>query len=247
LETTQLDIFDAIPEDDTVTIDESKDYVAELVGEGKKFKDTSALAKGKYQADMTIEVLKKKLDDLNKELNTRTTLESFLDKMKDGKEPPVVTQVPPDLKPDQLDDEALEARLNAILAQREAKQKQETNADRVKRVLTEQLGDQVQLTLNHRSKELGVSLDELKRIASSSPTAFFKLVGVEETQGTPQYPSQARTSVNSLSTPTNTGVKNKAYYDKMKQTNPKAYFEPKITSEMMRSMVECNARGIPWE
>lgn len=242
-----MDIFDAIPEDDTVTIDESKDYVAELVGEGKKFKDYAALAKGKYQADMTIEVLKKKADELKAELNTRTSLESFLDKMRDGKEPPVVTQVPPDLKPDQLDDEALEARLNAILAQREARQKQETNADRVKRVLTEQLGDQVQLTLNHRSKELGVSLDELKRIASSSPAAFFKLVGVEETQGTPQYPSAPRTSVNSLGTPTNTGVKNKAYYDAMKKTNPKAYFEPKITSEMMRSMAECNARGIPWE
>jgi hypothetical protein len=75
-------IFDVQPDATIQTVDENVDYVTELVGEGKKFKDISGLARGKAEADLTIEVLKKKLDDLNKELTTRASLETFLDQMK---------------------------------------------------------------------------------------------------------------------------------------------------------------------
>lgn len=65
-------LFDTVSDDEIVTLDDSVDYVAELVGEGKKFREIKDLAKGKVESDRYIEVLTKKLDDAVKELNTRT-------------------------------------------------------------------------------------------------------------------------------------------------------------------------------
>ena len=45
-------------------VDENKDYLAELVGDGKKFKDNQALARGKHEADLTVEAMKTRLDEL---------------------------------------------------------------------------------------------------------------------------------------------------------------------------------------
>ena len=66
-------------------IDESKDYLSELVGEDKKFKTPAELAKGKWHADQTIELMKKRMDDLRADFDrerqqnlTREQLESAL-------------------------------------------------------------------------------------------------------------------------------------------------------------------------
>ncbi len=240
-----MDIFDDLPDDSDVTIDESKDYLTELVGEGKKFKSVEELAKGKAYADSAIDVLKRKLDDLNKELNTRVSLEQFLDKQKN---PAVVTPpvVPPVEQNAGLDDSTLEERLLKILETREAQKTTESNAQRVQRVLVEQFGDQAQHLINNKAKELGMSTQALKELASKTPTAFFRLVGVDESaQRTPAGVPAPRQNTNSFG---NQGqvVKNEAYYLKMKRDDPKTYFKPSTTSEMMRSMAECQAKGIPW-
>ncbi len=240
-----MDIFDDLPDDSEVTIDENKDYLTELVGEGKKFKSPAELAKGKYHSDMTIEVLKKKLDDLNKELNTRVSLEQFLDKQKnpDTVTPPVV---PPVDNQGVLDDSTLEERLLKILEAREAQKTTESNSQKVSRVLQEQFGDQAQVLINNKAKELGMSTQALKELASKTPTAFFRLVGVDESaQRTPAGVVAPRQATNSFGNQ-GTVVKNQAYYEKMKRDDPKQYFKPSTTSEMMRSMAECQAKGIPW-
>lgn len=123
-------IFDVELQDE-VTIPDNVDYVNELVGEGKKFKTVEDLAKGKYHSDVTIETFKRQIDDLKKELNTRTSLDSFLDKMKQGGTP--LTQQPIDPAPQggnpsaPLDDSSLEAKLAEILSRREHASKVETN------------------------------------------------------------------------------------------------------------------------
>lgn len=241
-----MDIFDDLPDDDTVTIDESKDYLTELVGEGKKFKTPAELAKGKAHADLAIEVLKRKLDDLNKELNTRTSLEQFMDKM-NTKETPPSSVVPPVDNQNTLDDSMLEERLLKLLEAREAQKTTESNTQKVSRVLQEQFGDQAQVLINNKAKELGMSTQALKELASKTPAAFFRLVGVDESaQRSPQGTVTPRSNLNSLSNNTGT-VKNAAYYERMKRDDPKTYFNPKTTSEMMRSMADCQSKGIPWE
>ena len=50
--------------DQTPQIDPNKDYLAELVGEGKKFKTDKDLARGKYEADLYVKTLERQLDEL---------------------------------------------------------------------------------------------------------------------------------------------------------------------------------------
>ena len=241
-----MNIFEEVKEPE-VTIDQDVDYLDQLVGENKKFKSVNDLAKGKAEADRYVEVLKNKLDEATKELNTRTSLDSFLDKMKNpgNVEPPVVT--PPSDAKGPLDDSEIEARILKALEARESQRAQETNVEKVTRVMQEQFGDNARLVINKKSKELGISANELQAMAARSPSAFFTLVGVSETPSPGLAPVVPRNGFNGAATNAVSGVKNKAYYDKMKAADPKKYFDPKTTVEMMRDMAECRKRGYAWE
>lgn len=241
-------IFDVVPDDEVVTIDENIDYVTELVGEGKKFKEIKDLARGKVESDRFIEILKKKNDDLLKELNTRTSLDTFLDQMKAQKDPGHVDVPTPQggQQSPALDDSNLEAKLNELLSRREAQRTQETNVDKVTRVLSEQFGNDATLVINHKAKEVGMTPQELQQLASRSPSAFFKLVGVSETAAPGQVPVVPRSGVNSLGQNQSTGMRNKKYYEALKHSDPKKYFDQKTTVQMMRDMADHKAKGLPW-
>lgn len=235
-------IFDAVPDTELVTIDQDVDYVEQLVGENKKFRDVQGLAKGKAEADRTIEVLKKKLDDATKELTTRTSLDSFLDQMKAPKEPaqPVVTPQG-DGQSVALDDSALESKLADILARQETAKAAKTNFEQVIKTLTDQFGDQASLVINHKAKEMGMSVDSLKGLASQSPAAFYQLIGVAPGVNV-DGPVVPRSGVNTLNQRQNANVKNNAYYEKMKRDNPAKYFAPETTSEMITSLRQLGSK-----
>lgn len=240
-------LFDTVADEDIVTLDDSVDYVAELVGEGKKFKEVKDLAKGKVESDRYIEVLTKKLDDAVKELNTRTSLDTFLDKMKDGKpaQEPAVTTTPSGT-PQDLDDSVLEQKLANILARRDQQTSAEKNMATVTEALTSQFGgaEQAKLVINHKAKEVGMSPKALQQIAETSPSAFFKLIGVEAS--TPQSPVVARNGVNSFGQQEHSVLRDSKFYEKMKQSDPKQYFDRKTTSQMMKDMALIRSKGLTW-
>jgi len=229
-------IFDELPLEDLHTQEDTRDYVAELVGEGKKFKSLPELAKGKYHADIAVEALKKKVDDLQKELSTRTSLESFkteLEKMRNGERQP---EVPiPDTSKAMLDPNDLEAKLEALLAQREARKAAETNNEKVLRVLTEQFGDQAKLVINKKAQELGMSTQDMQALASRSPAALFNLLGVSETRTPGIAPVIPQSSVQPRNTP-QSAMRGQSYYDRLKASNPKQYFSQETTLAMMKDM-----------
>lgn len=243
-----MTIFDDMS-DDTVTIDDQKDYVAELVGDGKKFKDVAGLARGKAEADAYIRQLTERLDEARKELGSRTSLDDFLKEMKTLRDPKPNGDhnvVIPD-SPKIPDDSSLEEKILSILQSQQEKQIGESNIDRVQRVLADQLGDNAKQVINNKAKELGMSVVELQGLAQKSPSAFFRLVGVSEEPRLSQTPSLPRSGVNSLAVPSTSGVKNKAYFDKLKQSNPKVYWDPKTTAEMIKARKECEQNRVPWE
>lgn len=239
-------LFDDVSDDDLVTIPDDVDYVAELVGEGKKFKEVKDLAKGKVESDRYIEVLTKKLDDAVKELNTRTSLDTFLDKMKDGKpaQEQVLTPTPSGQSQD-LDDSVLEAKLEALLVKRQSQSSAQGNMDKVTEALITKLGsaEQAKLAINHKAKDIGMSPAALRSIAEQSPSAFFKLM--EITDSNPSTPSVPRSGVNSFGQE-NTVLRDKKFYERMKVQDPKQYFDRKTTSQMMKDMAVLKSKGLPW-
>jgi hypothetical protein len=228
----------SVEEEFTPTVDESIDYIDELVGEGKKFKDVASLARGKKAADQYIEVLKEHLAEAQKELTTRTSLESFLDQMKGQKNemtPEPVTPSSPGRENEvPLDDSTLESKLEQLLAKRESERTRETNMQYVNRVLTEQFGTEAKQIIKKTASDSGMSVEDLQSLALSSPKAFFRLVGVTDTPAPSAAPVVARNGFNSAATPQNGGTRNKAYYDKLKVSDPKKYFSNEITVQMMR-------------
>lgn len=217
------------------TLSEDHDYLAELVGDNKKFKTAADLAKGKAHADVTIELLKKKLDDLTKEVNTRKSLEQFMTEMEKRN---VSEPAPPFEKPDEhqgiIDENALESRLEELLARREGKNKAESNRQLVARVLTEQLPNPKQ-AIQSVAQSVGMSVQELQGFAERSPQAFFKLMGIQEGAPVGVRSVAPRSSISGLESPSGkpSPYRGHSYYEKLKVSDPKKYNSPETVNDMI--------------
>ncbi len=237
-------LFDNAP-DPEITVDPNKEYLPELVGEGKKYKDPEALAKKAIHADAHITKLESELRQLREAQNASLTMQEFLDKMEAARN----KQVDPNLtntnshegqNPDNnntLTKEQVEALIKANLAEISSKTKQESNFDRVVNVLTEQFGPNYSVVLRDRAKALGVGNQFLDNLAREAPTAFFAAIGVNPDKA----PEQTRTAAQPLRTnPGQVGQpkKNFAHYDKIRKENFALYNSPALHREMMQALAE---------
>lgn len=234
------ELFQEINESETVTIDQNADYLAELVGEGKKFKTAHDLARGKAEADRYIELLKKQNEELKKEVNTRTSLDSFKTALEELRKPAEVESQPlstPDSQAPKFDESSIEAIVETLLQKKEIQRAQETNAQKVSRVLEENFGSNAQAILNQKAREVGMSLSDLKEISLRSPQAFFRLVGAQEGAQRPERTGAVPSSSVNLDSPSQISpVRGRSYYERMKREQPTLYNDPKTTSAMIQDM-----------
>lgn len=187
--------------EDTIQLEE-KDYLTELVGEGKKFKDTQALAKGKATSDAFINQLLKEKADLLTELKSRKTVQELLTDRNSNPPPPVPVQ-PEDNgnEPDLTNTKDLETLLERKLTEREQASVKQRNLSIVKEKLQEVWGDKYALELRTAASQLGLGEQFLDNLASEQPAAFFKLVGIDAVAQRPvqPLPNNSRPSERTLS------------------------------------------------
>jgi len=228
------DIFDKVDPSELNHSEEDRNYLEELVGEGRKFKSPEDLAKGKFYADQAIDVLKQRLQEAQNELQNRKSLEDFMTEMKTLKTPvePEYRVSPDAPKPVEVD---IESQFEQLFAKREAKQRMESNRDKVTRVLNDHFGDQAKVAINRKAQELGMSLQDLQDLAFRSPNALFNLLGVSEVprdRAAPTVP--VSTTAGPYGSQVNTGARGKKYYDNLKKTNPALYNHPDTLGQMMK-------------
>lgn len=233
-----MTLFDNTP---APVIDPAKEYLPELVGEGKKFKTPEDLAKGKLEADAFVERLKAEQAELRKELETRIKYEEFLDKMTSlektngstlENQPPKEPVVPQKAA---MTDEDLAQKVDALLTQKEAQKKHSDNLDYVKEQLQTKLGPNYAQTIAGQAKTLGLSQKDLDGMAATTPKAFLQLFGITEQKQAVKDSifSPPKTSVNSATfIPASGAQKTQKYYQDMKAKDPKSYFSPRIANEM---------------
>jgi hypothetical protein len=221
------DIFDA---PDNTALDATTDYLAALVGEDKKFKDVSALARGKAEADAYIATLTKSLDELRDELKTRETAGSILDQLKSlqqnpGANVPPVIPDPPERKV--LTPEELEAMLDRRLTEREARDLAKSNREAVQADLVKKYGsvEAVQAEVARKAKELDIKPEIMKQMAEQSPKAFAALFSPKSAPPSPPR-SGVNTSAQSYSP---TGERRQSYWDDLKKADRAAYFSKELT------------------
>lgn len=216
---------------------EPQNYLAELVGEGKKFKDAEALARGKYEADRFIEIKNKQFDDLREdylrlmdESKNRAKLEDLITQL-EGKQivdpEPQKPMIPnePTLKP-----EDIESLVDKRITETERARQQQSNFNVVKAKLEERFGDNYASHVRERVKELGLTADELNDLARRSPNAAINALGLNAQPS--GFQNQPVSSVTRK--PAQGSQKTWQYYQEMKRTNPKLYTDPKITNEMIQ-------------
>lgn len=222
-------------------VENNEDSLVEtLVGEGRKFKSVEDLAKGKVLADSFIERLKEenrslrektskletdnserlKIEDLIKELRTGQT-------MNNGNNTPA--ENPNDSKTVSVDYDAI---VNKVMADFEERSKNEKAANAVRTVSNyakEVFGANWQEGLLKIGNDLGLDREMIDLWVKKNPEAVINKIKEKDsrTRVPTQDPSPSIMS-SGLTLDSGTTVRNKAYYDKLKAKDPKAYWSSAI-------------------
>ncbi len=210
-------------------VDPEKNWLEELVGDGKKFKDPVELARGKAEADAFIARLTREQEELRRELNTRITLEQYLDKMgtppgpsdRSGDQMNEPKVVPPEqpLKP-----EDIERLIETKVVQREQQRIQSQNKAEVQVKLVQAFGDNYVPKLQEVATSLGLTPEAVDRMAAETPKALLKLLGADQ-------PGQPQSSGSLFVPPTNSvrpsgpssGERTMKFYQDLRAKDPKTY------------------------
>lgn len=215
----------------------NQSVIEQLVGEGKKFKDTEALARGKMEADTYIETLKKELAAKEAELAKQNHAAELLEELRrsKAKEPTPddddgVPQNRDNTKSDKGDVD-FKALVKEVLSEQDTEQRVAKNVALVNETLTKMWGDKAQDQLKAKAAELGVSMDFLKSTAGTSADAFFRLIGEKAKVDALKFESS---SVRTESLPSS-GEKTWEYYQKLRKENPQLYRSNKIQQEIIEN------------
>lgn len=231
-------------EDKAPAIDPNKDYLAELVGEGKKFKDAQSLARAKAEADFTIDMFKQRMDEMRadyKELHEArqagATLKELADQLK-AQQKPEGTFTPANelnVQPEEVD---IDKKIDARMAQREAELKEQENLSRVQQTLKDRFGNNYQSVLSEQRDALRLSDKEVNDLARKSPEAFFRVMGINQMNQDNTFQTPPRSVSRSDSFAPSVPKRTWKYYQDLKRTDANLYYSPKIFNQMLKDAEE---------
>ena len=238
-EDQNTDLFKGGGDSNGTQVDPTKNYLEELVGEGKKFASVNDLARGKYEADLYIERMIKEFDELQDELSKRMTMEEVLDRMNQknaaadhGNKPPV-HQGDDESNHPSLDPEELKKSIFSELQAKEAKERAASNVSQVKERLIKEFGPNFASHLKQLGSDIGMSTEALNNLASENPKALYRLIGLDgsgkkqESAPTSPASNQYRPDTNSRGGDT----RDQKYWQKVKQENPSFYHSAKARTQ----------------
>lgn len=222
------------------TIDPAKDYTAELVGDGKKFKTVADLARGKAESDLFILQQQQENAELRAELSRRKAVEdaiaaiSTTNNSSNSANSGNAQDAGSASNQVALGDEELNTRIrnqiDGLFKTRSEEQVKENNLNVVRSTLESVWGKDYSQRLSGVAEELGASQEYLMGIAQTQPKAFLKLVGAEQ---------KSPASASSLFSPSSAGVTSAglanqtasnlpeterySYWKKIRKENPNYY------------------------
>jgi len=216
-----------------------------LVGDGKKYRDSDELAKAKFHADKAIADRERELSTLREELNKRLTAEQLLEQVRQQAQNPGTHTPSPPITANEKETPPVnfEAEVRRIMEERETIGKVNANLEQVANRLVELYGseDAASVIVNARARELGVSPQFLRSVAEQSPKAFFAQVGLTQDQSAPKAtPGVTKSDVQSAinMNPGSPKAGSYGYYENLRQTNPKMYFNAKTQVQMHKDAMD---------
>lgn len=226
-----------LPEDE---IDPNTNYLENLVGEGKKFKTPEDLARGKYEADLYVNTLTKRMDEmredyaqLRKDYNSRAKIEEVLDQQKtqqhaSSENEPLAKDVDrrPEIKPEDI------ANMFATEIQKHETSKREAeNYRSVQAKLKERFGSNKEALKQHLD-ELDLSEEFVKELAKKSPKVVLRTLGLDQPPEREDFSPMPRSSLRRDSFAPKTQKRTWSYYQDLKKSNPDLYHSKEITNQL---------------
>lgn len=207
-----------------------------LVGEGKKFSDPEALAKGKLEADTFVTQLQKENQELRDELTKRLTAEQMLDKIKEESKTSNENTT-------QMSEDAISNLVKSTVTQMTAEEKAAANVRKADAILAERYGDKRGEIVAKKAAEYGLTSEQLGQMAAHSPDAVIKLISDEP--ATPSHrPTEGSINTEALNTANKQNVVKEdtyAYFEELRKKDPGAYFSPRVQNRMMKLAAEKGA------
>lgn len=145
--------------------------VAELVGEGRKYKSAEDALKSIPHAQSHIQKLEEEMKEMREELAKRKAAEELLEELKATGLPKADT---PSTQPVDI-----EQVVSKVLSQKEQAAVQRANQKKVVEAFDSKYGEKGEEMYVSLSKELGMSVAELNMLAARSPSALFKMAGFD--------------------------------------------------------------------
>lgn len=218
-------------------IDPDKNYFEDLVGDGKKFKDPEALAKGKAAADLYVKFLESERDVMRSSMKeiqetkaASATLAEMIEKVRTAQQIPASSDLPKakdgEIIPQSMTAEQVAALVAAEVQKTKAIDQAANNANSVYEKLRERFGPNYQTALKDQAQSLGLSTEFVNDLARNHPQLFFRTLGLEEQDKDPfQAPPRNQSRPNSFAPKAK--ARSWQYWDEMFKKNKDAYFDPK--------------------
>lgn len=254
------DLFKETDPIDTLNSDPAdKNYVDDLVGEGKKFQDTNALAKGKLESDLFIDKLQQETAELRDELSKRLSAEEVARQLADKlnsdnpqKNDTTITQSntiteervnQSNSGQENLTVEQVDKLLEDKLANVQQKQSRESNLQTSRQKLTELYGPNYVTVLKKATDTLEVGEEFMIDLSETRPTAFIQLVtSVVPAETNQNFASEIRNQSHEVGnmghTVPNTGSRTYKVYEKLRKEDPDKYFTPEVQQKMFSDIKE---------
>lgn len=214
--------------------------VGDLVGEGRKFNDVEALAKGKLEADKFIEKMKQENAALKADLEKQAYRLGVTDRLEEKASASTTDLSGPNYNNSGTSDEAntqlgsSEANIESLVEQTLRKREQKTVADSnialVEAELEKAYGTEAAATVRQKSEELGLPLEELQGMAAKSPSAFMQLMGKPAPKVNPLVQGSIRTEGSTMQA---SSEKDFGYYQRLRRENSSLYYKPSTQRQMM--------------
>lgn len=206
----------------------------------EKYKDEAGLAKALLEKERFIRQLKDETAGLRSELTTRKSVEERLDQFLQtrNQQPPSNGGTPPlgngDANANSPTNGLTLEDVQRLLEERTAASVASQNLNTAKAKLAEKFGSDWQKVLIDKGKEIGESQEFFEALAKKNPQALLALVGSPKSE--PSNPNLTSGNVNTtqqaLGSGVNGTVRNKAYYDAIKQKNATEYWSPRVQNQM---------------
>jgi hypothetical protein len=242
------DVFSQIEGDVVQGHDQSP--LAELVGEGKKFKSLEDLAVGKQEADKHIEqlegelkLLREQMGSLEEQSNKAATVSDLVAAVRNANKPDVEGNQP-------VSEEQLQEMVASIMDGRTEAQTRASNYQEANQSVLDKFNGDVEAARTYtaeRAKQLHMTAAQLKALGEESPSAFKQLMDVKPSTGsqsTQAVPGAVQTGSMAPRMDAIDGHHTKAYYDKLKaEIGPAKYWnDTKIQGQYMKDAVALGDR-----